>query len=137
LQPPAVPGTDPALMKIKFGKMKKQSIMKRNTLMKAGLLACVMTGAITLSAYADKGDVKVKLSDCPAAVQKTLSAAVQAGGQITEIHIDKTKAGASVYEADVKTAQGKVEIQIAPDGKLIKTNAGGDDDKNGSDDDSK
>jgi uncharacterized membrane protein YkoI len=195
-----------------FGEMKTQSYMKRNTVIKTSLLGLAVTAATALSAYADQGDIKmklsdcpaavqqtltanaggaqitevtlenengkldyeadvktadgkkeikaapdgtllkadadqeedqdktekqVKLSDCPAAVQKTLAAAVAAGGQITEVSLE-TKDGKSVYEADVKTTEGKQEIQVAPDGKLIKVKAGGDDDKDsnaGGDDD--
>ena len=65
---------------------------------------------------------EIKLTDCPAAVQKTIKD--NAGsGEILEVE-KCAKKDAVVYEAEVKKADGKkVDIKVAADGKLIEMEA--------------
>jgi uncharacterized membrane protein YkoI len=70
---------------------------------------------------ADEGkkgeEVKVKLSDCPAAVQKTLKC--EANGAKIEAVDKETKGGKIVFEVDVKIDGKNYEIRVAEDGILI------------------
>jgi hypothetical protein len=68
-------------------------------------------------AKVEAGDVKVKLADCPAAVQDTLKKEAGAG-TIGNVEKD-AEDGKTSYEADV-TIDGKAwEIKVAEDGKLV------------------
>ena len=62
---------------------------------------------------------KVKLDECPAAVQKTIKDNSE-GGEIIKIE-KATDKGGVVYETEVKKSDGKrIDIDVAADGKLIK-----------------
>ena|SRR5688572_25128060 len=97
-----------------------------------GLLLAVAVGfALAIPALAD--EKKVKLEDCPAAVQKTIKDNAN-GGKIVEIEKETAKDGAVRYEAEVKTRAGKeLEILVASDGTLIKVES--EDDEDDDDDD--
>jgi hypothetical protein len=70
-------------------------------------------------ALAGGKEEKVKLEDCPQAVQKTIKDNAD-GGKILEIEKETNKDGTVTYEAEVKKADGTViEIEVAADGKLI------------------
>ena len=87
----------------------------------------------------EKNKEKLKLADCPAAVQQTIKDNA-GGGEVKEVEKTTKKDGAVVYEADAKKADGKkVEVQVAADGKLIKVSSDeeDDDDKEGEKDDAK
>jgi len=60
---------------------------------------------------------KIKLSDCPVAVQKTLKR--EATGEAIETVDKETDDGKTVYEVDVKIGGRNYEIKVAPDGTLI------------------
>ena len=92
--------------------------------------------AAALSAFAGGKEEKVKLSDCPEAVQKTIKDNAN-GGKIVEIEKETSKDGTVTYEAEVKKADGtEIEIEVAADGKLIKIETEDDeDDEDGDEDD--
>jgi uncharacterized membrane protein YkoI len=100
--------------------------------LRLGLAAAAVVLALALPAFAngDEGkenEQKVKLSDCPAAVQKTIKDNAD-GGEILEI-VKETEEDATIYEAEVKKTDGtKTEIKVAGDGTLIKTKAKHEDD---------
>jgi uncharacterized membrane protein YkoI len=62
-------------------------------------------------------EVEVKLSDCPAAVQKTLKR--EANGADIEVVDKETKDGRTIYEVDVTIDGKNYEIRVAEDGILI------------------
>ena len=94
----------------------------------ASCLAAGVAVALALPAFAGGKEEKVKLADCPAAVQQTINDNA-AGGEILEIEKETKKDGSVVYEAEVKKSDGKkIEIKVAADGKLIKVEADDDDD---------
>ena len=92
--------------------------------------------ALALPAFADGKEEKVKLEDCPEAVQKTIKENAN-GGKIVEIEKETNKDGTVTYEAEVKKTDGtEIEIEVAADGKLIKIETEDDeDDKDGDEDD--
>src|SRR5687768_9218196 len=96
----------------------------------------VMVFTAALPTFADGKEEKVKLSDCPEAVQKTISDNAN-GGKIVEIEKETKKDGTVTYEAEVKKADGtEIEIVVAADGKLIEIEVEDDeDDKDGDDND--
>lgn len=86
------------------------------------LMIVGVVGATTFFVRADDEDegkeVKIKFSEAPEAVQKTLTE--QAAGQtIKTLDKETKKDGKIVYEADVKIDGTNYEILVAPDGKLI------------------
>ena len=104
-----------------------ENIMKMLTQVRIGVAVVAVTMALALPAFAKEEDVK--LSDCPAAVQKTIQDNA-AGGTIGDIEKETKKDGSVVYEADVKKSDGsKIEIKVAADGKLIKVGKADDDDE--------
>jgi hypothetical protein len=69
----------------------------------------------------DEGtETKVKLTDCPAAVQTTITSE-SAGAKTPVTSVDKQtqKDGTVIYEADAEISGVNYEIQVSPDGKLI------------------
>lgn len=100
---------------------------------KVGLVAAAVMLAQVLPAAAK--EEKVKLSDCPAAVQKTIKEQAE-GGKILEIEKETKKDGSVVYEAEIKKSDGKkIEIEVAEDGKLLDTEVEDDEDDKEDDDD--
>lgn len=100
--------------------------------------AVVVAVAIALPVFAGDNqkskEEKVKLEDCPAAVQQAIKDAA-AGGQIVEVEKEIKKDGSVVYEAEVKKADGKViEVKVSADGKVIKMEEEDDDDNDADDD---
>ena len=88
----------------------------------------VMALALALPALAGGKEEKVKLADCPEAVQKTINDNAN-GGKIVEIEKETSKAGTVTYEAEVKKTDGtEIEIVVAADGKLIKIETEDDED---------
>ncbi len=65
----------------------------------------------------DEGEVKVKLEECPPAVQATLKKEAE-GATIKEVD-KETDDGKTIYETDVTINGKEVEIKVAEDGKLI------------------
>ncbi|MCI0746747.1 MAG: hypothetical protein L0Y58_15200 [Verrucomicrobia subdivision 3 bacterium] len=107
--------------------------MKTFACVKAGFIAAAIMLAQPLSALAR--EEKVKLSDCPAAVQKTIKENAN-GGKILEIEKETKKDGTVVYEAEVKKSDGKtIEIEVAEDGKLLSVEDEDDEDDDKGDDD--
>jgi hypothetical protein len=86
-------------------------------LMIAGLL-----GTSALIARAEEEDegkeVKIKFSEAPEAVQKTLTEEAK-GAKIETLDKETSKKGKVVYEADVKIDGTNYEIVVAANGKLI------------------
>jgi hypothetical protein len=90
--------------------------------------------AIALAAYAAHAkEVKVKLEDCPKAVQQTIKTEVGAG-KINEIEKEK-KANGYVYEAEVVIAGKQYDLKVAENGKLLAKQLDDDDDDDEDDDD--
>ena len=88
----------------------------------------VMALALALPALAAGKEEKVKLADCPEAVQKTINDNAN-GGKIVEIEKETGKDGTVTYEAEVKKTDGtEIEIVVAADGKLIKIETEDDED---------
>jgi hypothetical protein len=100
-----------------------------------GLVAIVIGVAIAVPAIAGGKEQKVKLEDCPAAVQKTIKDNAN-GDKIVEIEKEVTKDGTVLYEAEVKTGNGKErEIVVGADGTLVKIEEEDDDDEDEDEDD--
>ena len=77
--------------------------------------------AFAIPALADGKEEKVKLADCPEAVQKTIQDNAN-GGTIVEIEKETNKDGTVTYGAEVKKPNGtEIEIAVAAGGKLIET----------------
>lgn len=115
--------------------------MKMSLQLKTTLLCGVVALALVLPALAgEKNKEKLKLADCPTAVQQTIKDNA-GGGEIKEVEKATKKDGTVIYEADAKKADGKkIEVQVAADGKLIKVSSGeeeDDDEKEGEKDDTK
>ena len=93
--------------------------MKAQKHLCSGLLAVVGLIVVMSGCATGKEEVSVKFSDCPAAVQKTITE--YAGGvQFPEVDKETKKDGRVVYEAKGKRADGKkMEIKVAPDGHLV------------------
>ncbi len=62
-------------------------------------------------------EVKIKLSDCPVAVQKTLKR--EAGGAKIDAVDKESVDGETAFEVDVNIGGRNYEIKVAPDGTLI------------------
>lgn len=97
--------------------------MKMVTQIKVHLIAAAVLIGMAIPVVADeKGksrEEKVKLRDCPAAVQKTINDQAE-GGKVLEVEKETNKDGTVIYEAEVKKTSGKkIEISVAEDGKLI------------------
>jgi hypothetical protein len=86
------------------------------------LVSCGLFGARAATVRAEDEDegkeVKIKFSEAPAAVQKTLTDEAK-GAKIETLDQETSKSGKVVYEADVKIDGTNYEIVVAPDGKLI------------------
>lgn len=85
------------------------------------VLALAGTAGVALAREDDdrgEREVRVRLQDCPQAVQDTIKK--EAGnGKILEIEKETSRDGKVVYEAEIKI-DGKIwEIEVAPDGKLL------------------
>ena len=75
--------------------------------------------ALTGCARSETSEKETKLSDCPPAVQQTLRQYAE-GGKIERIK-KEFEEGKTVYEAKIKTADGKkMEVEVTPDGKVVK-----------------
>ncbi|MGB7159667.1 MAG: PepSY domain-containing protein [Tepidisphaeraceae bacterium] len=83
----------------------------------------------------DEKEVEVRLSDVPAAAQKTLQEHAK-GAKIEKVTKD-TEDGKEIYEAEVTLDGKKHEIEVAADGKFIKDEVDDDDDDDVDDDDDK
>jgi hypothetical protein len=75
-------------------------------------------------AYAKAGEdeQKVKLSEAPAAVVKTIKENAEGGKVDDELEIEE-KDGKDIYVADVKINGKEYEIKVAQDGKFISKEA--------------
>ncbi|MEW6302886.1 MAG: hypothetical protein AB1705_05410 [Verrucomicrobiota bacterium] len=83
----------------------------------APIKVIILSLALVLPALA--GEKKIRLEDCPAAVQKTIKDKA-AGGKIIEVERETERGGKVVYEAEIRLADGrKVDLEIAEDGTLI------------------
>jgi hypothetical protein len=90
--------------------------MKKLTITTFFAVAWFLTAASNLQAK----DVKVKLEACPTAVQKAIKDKA-AGGKIGKVE-KATEDKATVYEAEIKTKDGKeTEVSVTPQGKLVAT----------------
>ncbi len=84
----------------------------------SGLMLSVVLGLPAARATADEEDgVKMKLADCPAAVQKTI-AREAVGAKVEEIE-KEVEDGKTVYETDVTIDGKNYELEVSEDGLLI------------------
>jgi hypothetical protein len=83
------------------------------------LLLFVLFAFAPLAAADDEeeSEEKIKLSDCPKAVQKTVKKEV-GEGKILEIE-KETEDDQVVYEVEYIVGDKRWEIEVAPDGKLL------------------
>ena len=65
----------------------------------------------------EEHEVRIKLSDCPAAVQTTFKREVHGAG-IDAVE-KETEEGKTVYEVEIKIEGKDYEIEVAEDGTLI------------------
>ena len=91
--------------------------MKSRT--KISILTVVLTLGLVLPALIYAKEEKVKLADCPEAVQKTIKEKAN-GGKIVEVEKETKKDGTVVYEAEIKKDGKEIEVVVAADGTLIK-----------------
>ena len=96
-------------------------------------VACLGCAELAAVEAQDSKEEKVKLEDCPQAVQDTLKKA-SAGGKIEEIE-KETENGKTVFEAEVVIDGDEYEVKVAEDGKLLSKKQENDDDDDGEDDD--
>jgi hypothetical protein len=69
--------------------------------MKAGLFAGIVALALAVTAFADgKKEEKIKLADCPDAVQKTIQDN-SSGGTVTEVEKETKKDGSVVFKQNM------------------------------------
>jgi uncharacterized membrane protein YkoI len=95
------------------------SIIKRTTIASAAVLALVAGVVYAAEKEGDEKDQKVDFNALPAAVRATAEANAQ-GGKITEAELE-IEDGKQQYSIEVKKDSGtKFDIEIAPDGKLLK-----------------
>jgi hypothetical protein len=94
--------------------------MKMKFISKPTLILALIAGlAVPVIAEENENEQTVDWKNVPAAVQNTITANAN-GGTVTKVE-QKTKDGATVYEADVKGTDGKEsEVKVGADGKLIK-----------------
>jgi len=103
--------------------------MKVKKIVHPSLIIGLLSGLAVSALAKEEDEQTVDWKDVPAAVQSTITTNAN-GGTVTEIE-KETKKGKLVYEADVKSTDGKeLEIKVAEDGTLIKVKAE-DDDKDG------
>ena len=101
-------------------------------------LSITMTAPFVVGALAEEKEEqeeKVTLDQCPAPVQETIKKE-SAGGTIKEIE-KETQGGVTIYEAEYVKDGKTIEIEVAPDGKLLKSKVedGRDEDDKGGDKD--
>ena len=96
-------------------------------------IACFGCATLSAEEAQESKEEKVKLEDCPKAVQDTIKKAA-AGGKIEEIE-KETENGKAVYEADVVIDGDEYEVKVAEDGKLLSKKQENEDDDDGDDDD--
>lgn len=82
------------------------------------LPACSVAHAASQKEEADEaGETKVKLADCPKAVQDAL--AREAGGAVIADVDKESEKGKTIYEADATIGGKNYEIKVAEDGTLV------------------
>lgn len=94
--------------------------LKRFALL-AAMSVGVITGCTAAHAEEEGKEVKVKLNECPPAVQATLAKEAKGAKKpIESVDKETAKDGKVIYEADVVLEDGKnYEIQVDADGKLV------------------
>ncbi|MGB9601443.1 MAG: PepSY domain-containing protein [Verrucomicrobiia bacterium] len=110
-----------------------KNIVKYLVLAAMPALAAMLFSTNIAAANKENKEVKIKPEDCPTAVLNAVKE-IAKNGSIIEIEKEVKNDGTVVYEVEVKTSDGKkIEIKVAADGKVIKTE--NDDDENESADD--
>jgi hypothetical protein len=98
----------------------------------AALMIFGLVGASARFARAEEEDegkeVKIKFSEAPEAVQKTITDEAK-GATVDTLDKETSKSGKILYEADVKIDGTNYEIVVDPKGKLIHKKI--DEDENG------
>ena len=96
----------------------------------AGLISSTGCSMMHHHEKEEEGDeVKMKFTDVPSAVQKTLTE--QAMGEKIDTVDKETSKGHVVYETDVKHGGKEWEIRVAEDGKLISKKVEGEKEEKG------
>lgn len=98
-----------------------------------------LNAAVSCEEKSEEGETKIKLKDCPKAVQATIKKEV-GDGKIEDIS-KETEDGKTIYEVDAEIGGKDYEIKIAENGALISKKLEDDDDddkkKEDKDDDDK
>ena len=97
---------------------------------KISILTAVLALGLILPALIYAKEEKVKLGDCPEAVQKTIKEKAD-GGKIVEIEKETKTDGTVVYEAEIKKDGKEFDVVVAADGTLIKVEEEDDGDDDG------
>ena len=101
--------------------MKRWILMASLAIAAGGLItmqACATAPTMAKAEMAKEADeVKVKLEDCPKAVQETLKKEI-GDGKIEDIAMEKED-GKVIYEADAEIGGKDYEIKVSADGRLI------------------
>ena len=86
---------------------------------KISILTAALALGLILPALIYAKEEKVKLGDCPEAVQKAIKEKAN-GGKIVEVEKETKKDGTIVYEAEIKKDGKEIEVVVAADGTLLK-----------------
>ncbi|MGC8743030.1 MAG: PepSY domain-containing protein [Verrucomicrobiia bacterium] len=112
-----------------------KNIVKYLALAVIPALAVMLLSTNIFAANKEGKEVKIKPEDCPKAVLDAVKE-IAKDGTIVEIEKEVKNDGAVVYEVEVKRADGKkIEIKVAADGKVIKTENDDDEDESADDND--
>jgi uncharacterized membrane protein YkoI len=85
--------------------------------MKANLIAAIAAGGLLLAGTASAQEKKIKRSELPVAVEKTV-AAQEAGATIRGFSVEKEK-GQTFYEAEMTVNGHSKDVLIAADGTIV------------------
>ncbi len=85
--------------------------------MKTNLLVAIAAGGLLLAGTASAQEKKIKRSDLPPAVEKTVAA--QSAGATTRGFSTEKEKGQTLYEVEMTVNGHSKDISIAPDGAIV------------------
>ncbi len=115
-----------------FGQAKNPNVAKSSGTVRSGESRPATPTAAKASGAAEAREVEVALKDLPSTVRRTLERESY-GGKVLEVE-KETKAGKTLFEADVRLDGSVYAVVISADGKLLSKTLD-DDDEDGEDDD--